>query len=221
MYNELLFFFHLLLVVGFVLIAFRLGKEALTVWIALQAVLANFFVLKQMLLFGYNVTCSDVFAIGSIASLNLLQEHFGKESARKAIWISFFAMVFFAVMSQVHLYYLPSPSDHAHPSFASLLTAAPRLLLASLFSFFMIQQLDLHLFSLLKRLFPKSRLGSRGAISLIITQFLDTLLFTFLGLYGLGFAVGDILLVSFLLKLLIIALTLPLNFFVRKIAHEV
>lgn len=219
--NELLFFFHVLLVVGFVLVAFRLGKEALTVWIALQAVLANFFVLKQMLLFGYNVTCSDVFAIGSIASLNLLQEYFGKESARKAIWISFFAMVFFAVMSQVHLYYIPSNSDHAHSSFASLLTVTPRLLLASLLTFFIIQQIDLHLFSLLKRLFPQGPLGLRGALSLIITQFLDTALFTFLGLYGLGFAIGDILLISFLLKLLIIALTFPLNFFVRKLAHEV
>ncbi len=224
--NEVLFLAHIFLVLGFVWGALRLGKEALTAWIALQAVFANFFVLKQTLLFNFNVTCSDVFAIGSIASLNLLQEYYGKETARKAIWISFFAMLFFAFTSQVHLLYAPSPSDTAHPAFESLLSVTPRLLFASLASFLIVQRTDVGLFSLLKRGLPRAPLALRSGISLCATQLLDTVLFTYLGLYGLGFALTDIIILSFLLKLLIILFTLPLNFLIRKSAsthknHEV
>src|SRR5581483_7233115 len=97
--NELIFFLHLAIVLGFLYTSFKLGKEALIVWIAIQGVLANLFVIKQMHFFGFNVTCSDVFAIGSILGLNLLQRHFGKEVAKKTTWISFFFMSFFALMS--------------------------------------------------------------------------------------------------------------------------
>ena len=89
--NECIFLLHVALVIGFALGALRLGKEALTAWVALQAVLANLFVIKQMTFLGFTVTCSDVFAIGSIAGLNLVQEFFGKESARKARRSSVFA----------------------------------------------------------------------------------------------------------------------------------
>ncbi len=46
--NELLFFLHLILVFGFGVIALKLGKHYLTTWVAIQAILANLFVVKQM-----------------------------------------------------------------------------------------------------------------------------------------------------------------------------
>jgi hypothetical protein len=219
--NESLFFTHVFVVLGFVLAALRLGKEALIVWIVVQAILANFFVLKQMSLFGFNVTCSDVFAIGSIASLNLLQEYFGKEHARKALWISFFALLFYTLMSQIHLLYTPSNNDTAQTSFIHLLSVTPRLLLASMATFFVVQRLDIHLFAFFKTKLPKAPLAVRSSASLIMTQFLDTALFSYLGLYGLGFVLWDIIIVSFLLKLLIIGCALPINLFAKKLHHEI
>src|SRR3972149_3921393 len=109
--NEILFSFHILLIIGFSLGALRLGKEALIALISMEALLANLLVLKQMTFFGLTITCTDVFAIGTILGLNLLQEYFGKESASKAAWICFFLLVFFALMSQIHLFYKPSYTD--------------------------------------------------------------------------------------------------------------
>src|SRR3990167_7612123 len=109
--NESIFFIHIFLVVGSILFSLKKGPFSLISLIAIQAVLANLFVVKQMKLFGFEVTCSDVFAVGSLLSLNLLQEFFGREMGKKAVSISFFAMLFFAVMSQIHLYYLPSDQD--------------------------------------------------------------------------------------------------------------
>ena len=72
--NESIFLFHVITILVFTLIAFRLGKTALGSWICIQALCANLLVLKQVVLFGLHVTCSDVFAIGGILRLNLLQE---------------------------------------------------------------------------------------------------------------------------------------------------
>jgi len=203
--NELIFFLHIILIVFIAFGALKIGKEALIALTALLAVAANFFVLKQMLLFNWNVTCSDVFAVGSILSLNLLQEHFGKEAARRAVSICFFAMIFFGLMSQIHLFYTPSPYDYAHPSYLALLTPAPRLLLASLLSFFLVQQIDVALFSFLKKRFTSLDWRLRNGVSLFVSQLLDTVFFSLLGLYGLVASLESIIVVSFLVKLFIIA----------------
>ncbi|MBS0604361.1 MAG: queuosine precursor transporter [Verrucomicrobia bacterium] len=216
--NESLFLLHVVLVMGFGFGALRMGKAALSAWVALQAVLANLFVIKQICFFGFHVTCSDVFAIGSIFGLNLLREYYGKEAAKKALWSCFFAMVFFVAMAQIHLLYTPSPLDTTHPAFDSILSSSPRLLIASLAVFFIVQQIDLRLFGWIKEKCNRVPLALRNAGSLVATQFLDTVLFSFLGLWGLVASLFDIILVSFLIKLAVIALMTPLIQFSKRFA---
>jgi uncharacterized PurR-regulated membrane protein YhhQ (DUF165 family) len=78
MLNESVFFLQVVLIIAFSLLALKRGSAALTTWITVQALLANLFVLKQITLFGLNVTASDGFAIGSLLGINLLQEYFSK-----------------------------------------------------------------------------------------------------------------------------------------------
>lgn len=204
--NEFIFFTHILVVFGFAFLALRMGKEALTAWIALQAVLANFFVLKQMTFFSLTITCSDPFAVGSILGLNLLREYYDPTTTRKALWICFISMLFFVVMSQVHLLYQPSSQDIAHSAYALLLSPAPRLLAASLATFFIVQRIDLYLFGLNQ----KWPFLLRNAFSLTLSQLLDTVLFTILGLWGLVTSLGEIMAISFIVKLTIIASSTPI-----------
>ena len=71
--NETIFFLHIFSALLFLALAIRLGKMALGVYVALSGVLANLFVVKQIELFGLHATASDVFAVGGILGLNLLQ----------------------------------------------------------------------------------------------------------------------------------------------------
>ena len=96
--NEALFIIQIIVIVGFALGALKLGKETLITWVAIQALIANLFVLKQITLLGLHVTASDAFAIGSLLGLNFLQEYFDREDARKATWICFFFMFFFVLV---------------------------------------------------------------------------------------------------------------------------
>ncbi len=216
--NEALFLIHVAIVMGFGLAALKMGKLALTSWIALQAVLANLFVIKQICFFSFHVTCSDVFAIGSIFGLNLLREYFGKEAVKGVLWSCFFAMVFFVAMAKMHLLYQPSPFDTAHQAFETILSSSTRLLLASLGVFILVQQIEIHLFSFLKEKCTRIPLTLRNAISISSTQLLDTFLFSVLGLWGLVENLFDIILISFSLKIMIIALMSPLIHFSKRFA---
>lgn len=204
MMNELIFFSQILLIVGFVLGAFKLGKEALVAWVAIQALIANLFVLKQIHLFGLEVTASDVFAIGSLLGLNFLQEYFSREEANKATKVCFFFMIFFALVSQLHLLYQPSSSDSTQVAFLTLLTLSPRLLIASLSVFFIVQQVDIRFFALLKAKLPRSSFALRTTIALVFSQLLDTVLFSFAGLYGIVASISSIIIMSFLIKIIVI-----------------
>jgi hypothetical protein len=202
--NEILFFIQIFIIVGFALGALRLGLAALTAWVAIQALIANLFVLKQITLFGFDVTASDAYVIGSLLGLNFLQEFYSQEEAKKATWICFFFMFFFTVISQLHLFYQPSSHDNTQNAFEVLLSPSPRLLMASMGVFFVVQQFDIRFFHFLKNTLPNSSFALRTTIALVVSQFLDTLLFSFAGLYGIATSILDIIIVSYLIKLAVI-----------------
>lgn len=216
--NEVLFLVHLAVAAVFIWPFIKLGKSGLMCWICLQPILANLFVLKQITLFGFHVTCSDVYAVSTALGLNLLQEYYGKESAKKAVWISFILLVFFVVMSGLHLLYTASSQDYTQSAYQLILSATPRLVAASIVSFFIVQWLDVQFFGFLKTKAHRFSLFTRNIMSLSVSQCIDTLLFTFLGLWGLVSELFDVFLVSFVIKLSI-ALLLSLST-MRKGVYE-
>ena len=214
--NEILFFLHIFLVIGLVLGSLRIGKNALVSLIVLQAVFANLFVVKQISLFGFSVTCSDVFSIGGILGLNLLQEYYGRQEAKAALKASFLGLLFFMVVSKVHLLYTPLAEDVTQEAFVQILSHTIRISCASMGVYFIVQKLDIRLFGFLQSLFGKTYLPFRVGLSLILTQFLDTVLFSFFGLYGIVVSLFDVIVVSFLIKCMIISCSSVLVAFVKK-----
>ncbi len=217
--NEWLFLAHVVLAAFFSLLALRLGSFALAALISLEAVLANLFVVKQMVLFGLQVTCSDVYAVGSLLSLSLLQEYYGKQEAKKAAHAAFLCMVFFALMSQVHLLYRPSSFDDTHGAFDAIFTSSPRIFFASIASYYLVQQLDMRVFAWLRMRLEGGHLALRFFMSLGLAQIIDTCLFSFLGLYGIVSSMFDLILVSLCVKWVTIACLAPFTVFSRRFAR--
>jgi uncharacterized integral membrane protein (TIGR00697 family) len=116
-------------------------------------------------------------------------------------------MLFFAVISQLHLAYLASPFDNSHAAFEALLSPAPRLFLASLCVFFIVQQFDIRFFLFIKNTFPRLSFASRTGMALAVSQFLDTFLFSFAGLYGIVASVAEVIVFSFAIKMIVVACT--------------
>jgi uncharacterized integral membrane protein (TIGR00697 family) len=215
--NECLFIFHILAILGCCRIALFLGKEALVFWVAFQPILANLFVFKQITLFGFEVTCSDVYVVGSVCGLNFIQEFFSKDLAKKASSLSLYALFFFIGMGVIHLCYIPSLHDTAHPSYTTLFSYVPRVALASVSTFAFVQRFDIFFFGLLQK--TSYSLLIRNMIALVLSQCIDTLLFTFLGLWGIVESFFDVFFVSFLVKVFCILFLVLLS--PRKYQREV
>jgi len=215
--NSFLLILHVSLVGGLTLGALRLGKEAMIAWLSLLAVALNFFVLKQTTLFGCQVTCSDALAVGYLLGLNLIQEFFGQKIARKTIWISFYISLSFVILSQIHLTYQPNSFDLTQRHFVALLHPMPRIIAASFTSFLLVQCLDLWFFNFLRSKTRGKYLTLRATIALICSQTLDTLLFSFLGLYGLIANIHDVIFFSLIVKGIVIFASAPFVFLSKKV----
>lgn len=220
MLNLLLFLASCALIAGFAWYFYSLGQHALTAWIALVSLLANLFVLKQIEILGLTATASDIFSVANLLGLNLLQERFGRKVARQAIWVSFSCLLFFTVMSQIHLFYEPSPNDVAHAHYYSLLSIAPRLALSSLVTFLLVDLFDSRLFGMIREKYPHIPMLWASFFTMSVSQLLDTVMFSFLGLYGLVNAVMDVIVFCYIVKFIAIANTLPFTYLSKRIFKE-
>jgi len=158
---------------------------------------------------GLNATAADAFTIGATIGLNLLQEYFGKAITRTTIAINFFFLVFYAIVSQVHLLYTPSAFDTTQDHFSPLLGFMPRIVIASFTVYLIAQMIDYKLYGWLKKVWTSRFLVLRNYASISISQLVDTVLFSFLGLYGIIDNIGEVILVSYTIKLAAIALATP------------
>ncbi len=217
--NEIIILLHLVIAGAFLWPCMKFGKEGLVCWIGLQPILANLFVLKQISLFGFTVTASDVYAVNCALGLNILQEYYGKEIAKKAVWISFILLLFFVLMSLIHLVYQASAHDYSQEAYKLILSTTPRLVAASITAFLCVQWFDVQFFHFLKSRASNLSLFTRNCISLTLSQFVDTLLFSILGLWGLVSDLFDVVVVSFIIKLSI-ALILNLST-LKRLRYEV
>jgi len=208
--NELLFFAHIGIITLFTIVALKISKETLVTTVGIYCILANLFVLKQIKLFGLQPTASDAFSVGAILGLNLLQEYFGEKITKKAIWTCFFALVLYAVVSHIHLLYIPSVCDISAGHYNFILKSMPRIAIASILVTLLVQHIDRIFYGFLKQKFHNKYFLARNLLSLFIIQLIDTILFTFAGLWGIVNNLWDIILVSFIVKLVTILVSVPM-----------
>lgn len=221
--NELIFIIYVLIVSAAGLISLKIGKEALIAFICVQVILANLFVTKEISLFGFTATASDALAVGSVLAFNLLQEYYKKAEAQKTIWISFFCLLFYVTITFLHLTYIPAITDTSSAHFKALLCPMPRIVFASLFVYLIVQHIDCMLYEHLYNKFKNKHFIIRNYSSVAITQLLDTILFSFIGLYGIseGFSnistIFNIITISYIIKLIVIAVATPFLALSKKI----
>ncbi len=220
MINELLFFSQAGIIGIAILIAVRFGKEGLIAFGAIAGVLANLFVAKQIMLFGLTVTASDAYMIGASLSLNALQEFYGRSATRLAIWIAFFCQILFVIMAMLHCAYIPSPADISQAHYCAILHNLPRLVAASLFAYNAAEWTNYGIFMLLKKMVGDRWFAARSFASTASAQLIDTILFSFLGLYGIVASIWDIMLMSFAIKLSIMFIALPFLTFAKKMHNK-
>jgi len=214
--NELIFVLQNAVIAFFAVAASRFGKMGLTSFVALVWILANFLVQKEVVLFGNEVITSDGLAIGLNTGLLLLSYYYGNKVAQHAIKVSCFLIVFFLIISQIHLWYIPGGHDVSHPHYVALFACLPRTLCTSLFVSALSTNLTLILYSLFSRILNFLPLAVINMVALFASQTIDTVMYAFLALYGKVSSITSIIIFSCCVKLAAIGLNVLLMNFVQK-----
>jgi len=185
--NEILFISLMLFVMVMNLLAFRLGKSYMFILIALYSLLMNIFVVKQFTLFGMAITGGNAMYGAIFLITDLLTEHYGEKEAFKSVWVGFISMLFFVVITQFIIAFAPNEFDFANEALITLFSVIPRILLGSFLAYLIAQNLDIYLFNKIKVLTKGRFLFLRNNGSTMISQFVDSVIFTSIGLTTFSF----------------------------------
>ena len=191
MINELLLIGSVVVIYGTVLLAYKLfGKAGMYAMTIIATVLANIEVLILIEGFGMGQTLGNVMFASTYLITDILSENEGKESAAKAVWLGVFAAAVMLVFTQYWMLYTPANADWASPHISAIFSTTPRMLAASLVGYIISQRFDVWLYhkwwEWCKKHFGDSKKGLwiRNNGSTMISQLLNTLLYTFLAFYG-------------------------------------
>lgn len=189
--NELLLIASLLVVYGGVLLAFRLfGKTGLYCFTCIATITANIEVLILVNAFGMEQTLGNILFASTFLVTDILSEIAGKKEAQKAVNLGIFTSVLFIIISQSWLLYQPSANDWAQEPIRSIFSNTPRLMLVSVLVYAICQRFDVWAYHKWWN-FTKTKFGDekrflwlRNNGSTLISQLLNTILYTFGAFWG-------------------------------------
>jgi len=217
--NESLWF--LLLFVNFtaILTAYRFfGKLGLYIWIPIATILANIQVLKMVDLLSIGVTLGNITYASSFLVTDILSENYGKKSANKAVYIGFFSLTATVIIMNLALMFKPNEFDFIQESLKNIFSLLPRIALASLIAYGISQLHDVWAYNFWKNLLPGMKfLWLRNNASTMVSQLLDTVIFSFIAFWGLlsNNEFTQILITTYLVKLIVAAIDTPFLYFAR------
>ena len=191
MINELLLIGSLIFIFSMVIAAYKFfGKTGLYCMSAIATILANIEALILINAFGMEQTLGNVLFAATFLVTDILSECEGKKAANRAVLIGMFTSVFFLLLSQSWMLYKPSESDWVMGSIINVFSNTPRMLIASFAVYAISQLFDVWLYhkwwAFTEKKFGNKRnfLWLRNNGSTLISQILNTLLFTFFAFYG-------------------------------------
>lgn len=226
MTNELLLIGSVIFIFSMTLAAYRFfGKTGLYCLSALATVLANVEVLLLVNAFGMEQTLGNVLFAATFLITDILSECEGKKEANRAVWIGMFSSFFFLALSQSWLLYIPAEGDWAMPFLRGVFSNTPRMLIASFTVYAVSQLFDVWLYHKWWA-FTEKKCGDRKKFlwlrnngSTLVSQIVNTFLFTLLAFYGTYDAATlfSIFLSSYVIFIFTSLLDTPVLYLARKI----
>ncbi|MNZ69525.1 hypothetical protein D3C78_878270 [compost metagenome] len=199
------------------------GKKGLYAWIGVATVIANIQVVKTIEMFGIVMTLGNTMYVSLYLTSDLLNEKFGRQEAKKAVWFGFFTLIMTTILMQMVLVFEPQETDIAQSSLQTIFGLMPRLALGSLTAYFVSQFLDVRLYAWIRKFYPKrNQLWIRNNGSTMISSFVDTLIFcsiAFIGEYSFNIWL-EILFTTYIIKFVLTAVGTPFLYIARSFHHE-
>ncbi len=222
MSNELIFAVSVIFYLGSIQVLYKFfGKNGLYAFAVFATLLGNIAVCKSVNIFGFATTAGNIMYASTFLVTDILSEKYGKKAASKAVYYSFAAMVLWLVGTQFILMFTPNSTDYVNDSLLVVFGLVPRITIASLAGFIFSQNVDVFLYHFIwkKSGENNSKLWLRNNGSTLISQAVDTVIFTTLAFWG-TFPTEvffSIMLTTYMFKAIVAVLDTPFMYIARGI----
>ncbi|ANU23135.1 queuosine precursor transporter [Planococcus donghaensis] len=196
------------------------GKTGLFAWVAISTVLANIQVTKTIEIIGLTATLGNSLYASTFLATDILNEKYGKKEAKKAVWLGFSSLLIMVLVMQFGIKFIPADSDFAQSSLETIFGLIPQIAIGSMIAYLASQHLDVIIFEALRKIFPKdSQFWIRNNGSTLLSQLLDTLIFTSIAFWGVfPFDVWlQIFFSTYVLKFIVSILDTPFGYLAKMI----
>ncbi len=229
MRNEIILIASLVLIYGGVVLFYRLlGRTGLYMWTVTATIAANIEALILIDAFGMEQTLGNILFASTFLVTDILSETEGKKYAGHAVKIGIITSLTFVILSQLWLLYVPSPNDWAMPSIQAVFSNTPRMMLTSVAVYGIVQIFDVFAYHAIwkktEKLLGDSRKGLwiRNNGSTLLSQLMNTVLFTFGAFYGVH-SMGTLIsicLSSYVIFIFTSLLDTPAVYLARKLSEQ-
>jgi len=146
--------------------------------------------------------------------IDLINESFGKQGARKVIWAAFIANILLAAYAQLAVILPPAPFYSGQEAFAGVFGNTPRIVFASLTAYLISSLIDAEVFS-----FWRARVQglkwTRVLVSNAISTWVDSVVFITLAFYG-SMPIWALIKGQYVIKMAITIGSLPMIYLVKS-----
>ncbi len=133
----------------------------------------TFFAPGAVLLFSVTFLLTDI-----------VSEKFGRRETQRMILLALFCQIALIAFSYLIVKATPAPFFQNQAAFEFIFGTVPRIVIASLITFFVSENLDAYLFQWFKKLTGGKQLWMRNAFSSLPAMLVDSVLFVTLAFYG-------------------------------------
>lgn len=115
---------------------------------------------------------------------DIIGEVYGREAAAKTVKAGFITQIFSLVFIMAAIQLPSAPFFQMQTEFESILSGSFRIVVASLVSYLISQNLDVFVFHKLKEKHGENKLWLRNNLSTVVSQLFDTSIFILIAFYG-------------------------------------
>ncbi|QCJ41032.1 VUT family protein [Bacillus sp. S3] len=183
-----------------------------------------------------NIVAVKLFSIGDFAILpaavivyiftypliDVIVEVYGKKEGRRTVQAGLIMQILALIFIIITIHLPAAPVFKEQVAFETILNGSFRVILASLISYAISQNLDVFVFNKLKKRHGQKKLWLRNNASTMLSQLIDTTIFITIAFYGtMPIAIlGSLILTQYIFKFAAAILTTPLVYglvhFIRK-----
>lgn len=178
--------------------------------IVLAAVLGS----KMFTFFGISVDGTIVVFSVTLLIADILREFFGKKEAKKAVWGGFVALLMAIICIQITIHLSPASFWHNQEAFVLILGNSWRIMLASISAYIVTEYFNIWCYGEIKDKTQGKHLWLRSNFSAILSQLLNTLIFTTIAFAGLA-PLLPLIIGSFIVKTIVALMETPFLYLVK------